>query len=94
VTVAEKLGVPLHVLYTIPWLPTATLAHPWARAFDRNTTEWINAAAEALVGPVAAVLDALLPAAAWGRRLRAWLLPRVAAAANRMSTPLLDITAW
>lgn len=26
VTVAEKVGVPLHVLYTIPWLPTASLA--------------------------------------------------------------------
>jgi hypothetical protein len=86
--------VPLHVLYTIPWLPTHTLAHPWARAFDANITEWLNAAAEALVRPLAVLLDVMLPGAAWGRRLRDWLLPRVAAAANRMSTPLLDHTAW
>jgi hypothetical protein len=86
------LAVPLHVLYTIPWLPTRHIAHPWARAFDKNITEWINDAAEALLAPLCGLLGLLRPG--WGVWLRQWAMPRVAAAANRMSTPLLDNTAW
>jgi hypothetical protein len=90
--VAEKLGVPLHALYTIPWLPTSAFPHPWARAFDSNIAEWANAAAAALLAPVCRLLG--LFRRGWGVRLREWVLPRVAAAANRMSTPLLENTAW
>jgi hypothetical protein len=92
VHVAEKLQVPLHMLYTIPWLPTTTMAHPWARAWGANITEYINAAAEALARPAFALLSLFAPEAS--RRLKAAALARVAAWANWISTPLLDHTAW
>lgn len=92
VHVAEKLGIPLHVLLTIPWLPTQHIAHPWARAFDKNVTEWAQDAAEALLAPVCGLVGLFKPS--WALRLRHWVLSGVTAAANRFSTPLLDHTAW
>jgi hypothetical protein len=92
VHVAEKLQVPLHMLYTIPWLPTTTIAHPWARAWGANITEYINAAAEALARPGFALLSVVAPVTS--QRVKAAMMARVAAAANWISTPLLDHTAW
>lgn len=89
---AEKLGVPLNMIYTIPWLPTTSIAHPWARAWGHNITEYINAAAEALLKPGLGLLARLNPKLS--SRLGQAVLPRVAAAANWLSTPLLDHTAW
>lgn len=85
--------MPLHVLYTIPWLPTATMPHPWARAFDANIVEWAVAAAAAVISP-ALKLCGLLGRSDWGEGLQKWVVTRVTAAANRISTPLLDHTAW
>lgn len=93
VHIAERLGVPLHCLLTIPWLPTNAFPHPWARAFDKNIVEWVNeAAAAALVGPVCKLVGYVKPA--WASRFREWALSGIAAAANKLSAPLLDHTAW
>jgi hypothetical protein len=93
VHVAEALGAPLHMLYTVPWMPTSGFPHPWARAFDASITYYITAAAGLLLRPAAAAAQLWLGAdasARWRRRAMA----RVQAAANRVSTPLLDGTAW
>jgi hypothetical protein len=92
VHVAEKLHVPLHIILTIPWLPTTTIAHPWARAWGANITEYINAAAEALTRPGFAVLSLFAPKMSAG--VKQAVMRRVAAAGNWISTPLLDHTAW
>ncbi|KAF6260083.1 hypothetical protein COO60DRAFT_931819 [Scenedesmus sp. NREL 46B-D3] len=92
VHVAEKLRVPLHILLTIPWLPTAAIPHPWARAWGANVTDYVNAAAEKLLAPGLALLSWFAPET--GRRVKQAALARVAAAANWASTPLLDHTAW
>jgi hypothetical protein len=92
VHVAEQLQVPLHILLTIPWLPTTTIAHPWARAWGANITEYINAAAAAVLKPGFKLLSLFAPK--MSARMQQAVLGRVAAAANWMSTPLLDHTAW
>lgn len=89
---AEKLRVPLHVLLTIPWLPSRQLPHPWARAWDANIADWLTAAAGALLAPGLALARAISPAAA--ASVREALLGRVRAAANWATTPVLDHTAW
>ncbi|WIA34522.1 hypothetical protein OEZ86_012845 [Tetradesmus obliquus] len=92
VHVAEKLQVPLHILLTIPWMPTTAIAHPWARAWGANITEYINAAAEALLRPGFTLLALFAPK--MSARMKAAAMRRVAAWGNWISTPLLDHTAW
>lgn len=92
VHVAEKLGVPLHVILTIPWVPTTSIAHPWARAYGANITDYINAAARALLKPGFKVLSWFNPKLA--NRLQQRVLGWVEGAANYISTPLLDHMAW
>ncbi len=73
--------------------PTATpsasllqdLAHPWARAFDRNITEHVASATDWLLQRAAP----LLPGDLAKRARRA-----VMQAANWATTPLLDHTSW
>ncbi|GBF90440.1 sterol 3-beta-glucosyltransferase [Raphidocelis subcapitata] len=91
---AEALGADLHVIYTTPWLPTAELPHPWARAWGRSWTDWAVAAATAAATPAGALL-ALVPGggAARGAAARA-ALPRIVARANAATFYVLDHTAW
>ncbi|KAM7219278.1 hypothetical protein V8F06_005314 [Rhypophila decipiens] len=37
VHVAEKLGIPLHIMFTMPWSPTKAFAHPLANIESSNT---------------------------------------------------------
>uniref|UniRef100_A0A383WES6 Erythromycin biosynthesis protein CIII-like C-terminal domain-containing protein n=2 Tax=Tetradesmus obliquus TaxID=3088 RepID=A0A383WES6_TETOB len=73
-------------------MPTTAIAHPWARAWGANITEYINAAAEALLRPGFALLALFAPKKS--ARVKAAVLRRVAAWGNWISTPLLDHTAW
>ncbi|KAK0618056.1 hypothetical protein B0T17DRAFT_495243 [Bombardia bombarda] len=35
--IAEKLGIPLHIMFTMPWSPTRAFAHPLANIESTNT---------------------------------------------------------
>lgn len=37
--IAEKLGIPLHMMFTMPWSPTKAFPHPLANIQSSNTTE-------------------------------------------------------
>jgi hypothetical protein len=81
------------MIYTIPWLPTSSLPHPWARAWGAGITEW----ATALAAPLARALAAPLGWVAGRRAAGAaagGLVGRVEAATNLASVYLLDHTAW
>lgn len=91
---AEALGAACHVISTIPWRPTKSICHPWARGFD-----------DTLAGHCAALAAALLPLppAAWAKASPAWMAygkfaaaarTRVCEAACWWSSALLDHTAW
>eukprot|EP00877_Chromochloris_zofingiensis_P007758 jgi/Chrzof1/3235/Cz12g16290.t1 len=88
---AEKLGVPLHMVYTIPWIPTTEIAHSWARAFDHNIVEYVVALTEYALTAVAP-LSWVAPG--FHQRLCDSVSKRVRAWANWGSTPLLDHTSW
>lgn len=92
VHVAEKLGVPLHIILTIPWVPTRSIAHPWARAYGANITEYMMAAARALLNPAFAAVKWVNPKL--GSRVQGRVLTWVAGFSNYISTPLLDHMAW
>ncbi|KAK4239071.1 glycosyltransferase [Achaetomium macrosporum] len=48
--VAEKLGIPLHIMFTMPWTPTRAFPHPLADIVSTNTDAAIaNYASYALV---------------------------------------------
>eukprot|EP00878_Enallax_costatus_P007471 GHUV01007824.1.p1 GENE.GHUV01007824.1~~GHUV01007824.1.p1 ORF type:complete len:613 (+),score=211.59 GHUV01007824.1:409-2247(+) len=91
---AEKLGVPLHVILTIPWVPTRSIAHPWARAYGANIVEYINAAAGAILTPCFRVLRWLGCDSKGVNQLEQRMLHWVEGTANYISTPLLDHMAW
>eukprot|EP00775_Hariotina_reticulata_P002108 gene2108-2427_t len=95
VHVAERLGVPLHIILTIPWRPTTSFAHPWARAFGHNIVDYFNGVAWALLEPALHLAGLASPGPeGLGARLRAIMLPGIANFANWVTTPLLDHTAW
>eukprot|EP01053_Blabericola_migrator_P002393 Blabericola_migrator_1__2392@NODE_1671_length_4044_cov_226_150616_g1085_i0_p1_GENE_NODE_1671_length_4044_cov_226_150616_g1085_i0NODE_1671_length_4044_cov_226_150616_g1085_i0_p1_ORF_typecomplete_len899_score133_52Glyco_transf_28/PF03033_20/5_4e36UDPGT/PF00201_18/1_8e27ATG_C/PF09333_11/8e03ATG_C/PF09333_11/1e03ATG_C/PF09333_11/2e11Glyco_tran_28_C/PF04101_16/1_2e07VPS13_C/PF16909_5/0_0029_NODE_1671_length_4044_cov_226_150616_g1085_i011483844 len=46
-TCAERLGIPLHMCFTMPWSPTHAYAHPQANVFlgteaDDSTANWLS----------------------------------------------------
>ena len=57
---AEALGAPLQMIYTIPWLATAQLPHPWARGWGASLPEAAARAAGAAARAALAVRDALV----------------------------------
>lgn len=61
VHVAEALSVPLHILLTVPWLPTTEIAHPWVRAWDANIADSVVAAAVWVLRPLVAAVRLFSP---------------------------------
>ncbi|GLC42175.1 hypothetical protein PLESTM_001300200 [Pleodorina starrii] len=90
---AEALGVPLHVISTIPWRPTGDICHPWARGFDDTLAGHCGALAAAALPPPPAWAKSTRLGAAYGRAAAA-CRGAVVRSANWWSTALLDHTAW
>jgi hypothetical protein len=88
----EALGVPLHMIYTVPWLPTRQMPHSWARAFDQNITHYFAAAAKGPLRAIKRLVSLVNPRAAakFDQHADSW----VTGAANWVTTPLLDSTAF
>ncbi|KAG2441956.1 hypothetical protein HYH02_009750 [Chlamydomonas schloesseri] len=94
VHVAEALGVPLHVISTIPWRPTQEICHPWARGFgDTLAGHCIALAAAALPQPPPAWVKQHTLAHSYAQ-FAAAAVASVRAAANWWSSALLDHMAY
>ncbi|PNW80878.1 hypothetical protein CHLRE_07g333450v5 [Chlamydomonas reinhardtii] len=90
VHVAEALGVPLHVISTIPWRPTQDICHPWARGFGDTLAGHCTAmAAAALPQPPPAWVKQYAIARAYAQ-FAAASVGSVHSAASWWSSALLD----
>ncbi|KXZ43027.1 hypothetical protein GPECTOR_106g121 [Gonium pectorale] len=90
---AEALGVPLHIISTIPWRPTREICHPWARGFEDTLTGHCSALAAAALPPPPAWAKLTALGSAYGKFAAAGRAA-AASAANWWSSALLDHMAW
>ncbi|KAG2440699.1 hypothetical protein HXX76_003557 [Chlamydomonas incerta] len=94
VHVAEALGLPMHVISTIPWRPTQDICHPWARGFGDNLAGHCTAlAAAALPQPPPTWVKQNAVARAYAQ-FAAAAVASVNAAACWWSSALLDHMAY
>jgi len=82
------------MIYTIPWLPTTALPHPWARAWGSSLTEWAVSVTDYVMRALVVRPLGLVGAGGRVRGVVEQVQRRVEEVMNLVSSYLLDHTAW